>query len=98
MSAVIGVSIHPGPIALTVILCCASSTAITLLSIHTPALLAQYSAAPGNGYFAAADAIVMILPPRPCPIIVAAAARQVRNTPSRLTLITRRQSASGLSI
>src|SRR6266404_6470623 len=93
MSAVIGVLIKPGPIALAVILKGASSIASTLVSIQTPALLTAYSPRPGVGSRAAADAILMMRPPLPAVIIASAHARSVRNTPSRLTLRTLRQLA-----
>src|SRR5579863_3000286 len=98
MSAVIGVLMKPGPIALTVILLGASSTARTLLSIHTPALLTAYSPAPGVGSFAAPEAILMILPPLPALTISRATARSHRNTPSRLTLRTFFQSDSDFAL
>src|SRR5579862_1456599 len=97
MSAVIGVLMKPGPIALTVILLGASSTASTLLSIHTPALLTAYSPAPGVGSLAAPEAILIMRPPLPALIISRATARSHRNTPSRLTLSTFFQSANGFA-
>src|ERR1700730_6093711 len=98
ISAVIGVLMKPRPIALTVILLGASSTASTLLSIHTPALLTAYSPAPGVGNFAAPDAILMMRPPLPALTISRATARSHRNTPSSLMLRTFFQSANGFAL
>src|SRR5271163_543084 len=98
MSAVIGVLMKPGPIALTVILLDASSTASTLLSIHTPALLTAYSPAPGVGNLAAPEAMLMMRPPLPALTISRATARSHRKTPSRLMLSTFFQSANALAL
>src|SRR5262245_49392952 len=74
------------------------AVASAFVSIHTPALLTEYSPTPGVGMRAAPEAILMMRPPLPDLSISPAQARSVRNTPSRLTLITLRQLARLLSV
>src|SRR5215468_6170696 len=93
--AVIGVSMKPGPMALTRMPCGASSAARHLVSIHTPALLTLY-APPDEGIFDMIEPRLMMLPRRLLATIHRAAARFEYSTPKRLTSTTARKSAVGI--
>src|SRR5262245_57040198 len=75
----------------------AHSNATAVVSMMTAALLAQYAAAAGAALMPEADATLTMLPP-PDRLMDRTPARVPRNTPSRLTARTRRQSASVVSV
>ena len=77
---VIGVSMKPGPMALTRIPWGASSWARHLVSIHTPALLTLY-APPREGILDMIEPRLTMLPPRRLACIQPAAARFEWKTP-----------------
>src|SRR3954470_8048736 len=94
---VIGVAISPGATALTVIPCCASSSAMTFVSSPSPPFAAQYGALPSSGTCSWIDVTLTIRPPRPAAIMRRAAAWPHRNAPVRSTSSTWRHVSSSTS-
>src|SRR5262245_24945389 len=72
-----------------------NSLAAVLASMHSPALLAEYAAAPPAALMPDADDTWTILPP--AARIARIACLVPRNAPSRLIAMTRRQSARAIS-
>ena len=64
VAVIIGVAMWPGATALTVMPSGASSSAITFVSIASPAFAAQYAPAPASGSRSWTDVMFTIRPPR----------------------------------
>src|SRR5215218_5070832 len=94
----IGVRTAPGCTELTRMASVAHSSATALVNRRTPPLLAQYALERGDPVRPAAEDTLTIEPPSPCCLMARTPCLVPRKTPSRLTAISARQSASVVSV
>ena len=86
----------PGQMALMRTPLCAFSSAAVLVRPSTPCFDAQYGDRPGEAITPAPDEVLTMAPP-PCSTMCAISCFMHRNTPVRLTAITRSNSRSDIA-